>query len=1163
MKFKRLRLSGFKSFVDPVELYLQDGLTGIVGPNGCGKSNLVEALRWVMGENSAKAMRGGAMDDVIFAGSAGRSARNISEVTLLLDNSDRKAPAAFNDADELEISRRIERESGSTYRINGREARAKDVQILFADAATGSHSPSIVSQGRVGALINAKPRDRRSILESAAGISGLHARRHEAELRLRAAEENLVRLADVMGQIEIQLASLKRQARHALRYQKISAEIRSQDAILLYLRWSTAAAQLEDVGATLSEIERQVTALTRDAAVATTEQTNTSAKLPEIRQFEAEAAAKLHRMTTALDILDAEAERLAGQQIKLATQFEEVTRDIERETSLSTEANTRIEELDGELKALAADTDTEAAKLTAARAAVSQAAEATTQADEALQQLNANLARLKAEAEAQRRRISEAQAREERLHVRFNETDKALTRAREAAPDETAERTAQDRIVQAEKALLKVEASFEKASIDRAAAQNRSEELRDAFEDTKAALARLETEDATLSRLMAGHGNQDLPGILEAISVKGGFEAALGAALGEDLDAPLQSEDSLQSDNSADGAAVHWQTLPPLSDVPPLPKGITPLSDVVKAPATMTRRLSQIGIVADADGARLQSALTPGQRLVSKKGSLWRWDGFTARHGAPTVAAARLEQKNRLAAIAKEQAIATDLLQKAESKYEAARTKLKGTEAAEESSRNSLREAQREIGTARDAIDTAKSANADYHRRVELLIEAHGRFQAEWQEATVEYQALTTEDGDTTAIDELSASVDGARDDANNRRTSLRDVQTVLATATSESEIRLHRIASLTRERETWGARAINSHDHISRLQKRADTTAAEQAELDSKPKDMAERKAKAMAERDTAEMERRDAAAQLAEQEDLVSTANRALKEVQERLSLTRENRIRVQAQMEQTQAIQQQVAERIDEVLQCRPEQALQKAGIDTDEELPAVSQVEPRLERLKADRERMGPVNLRAEIEAEETETQLTTMQTERADLEEAIGRLRQAIGSLNREGRERLLTAFEQVNTHFTELFQQLFGGGQAHLALTESDDPLDAGLEIMASPPGKKLQIMSLLSGGEQALTALCLIFAVFQTNPSPICVLDEVDAPLDDANVERLCNLLDKITRETGTRFLIVTHHPLTMSRVNNLFGVTMPERGVSQLVSVDLDAGEGLRAVG
>ena len=281
MKFTRLRLSGFKSFVDPVELYLQEGLTGIVGPNGCGKSNLVEALRWVMGENSAKAMRGGGMDDVIFSGSRGRTARNIAEVSLLVDNSDRRAPAQFNDSDELEISRRIERESGSAYRVNGKEARARDIQILFADAATGSHSPSIVSQGRVGALINAKPRDRRSILESAAGISGLHARRHEAELRLKAAEENLVRLADIMGQIEAQLANLKRQARQAMRYQKISAEIRAQEAILLYLRWSKAAEELDTVRAELAELESQVTALTREAATATAHQTETSAKLPD------------------------------------------------------------------------------------------------------------------------------------------------------------------------------------------------------------------------------------------------------------------------------------------------------------------------------------------------------------------------------------------------------------------------------------------------------------------------------------------------------------------------------------------------------------------------------------------------------------------------------------------------------------------------------------------------------------------------------------------------------------------------------------------------------------------------------------------------------------------------------------------------------------------
>ena len=1156
MKFTRLRLSGFKSFVDPVELYLQEGLTGIVGPNGCGKSNLVEALRWVMGENSAKAMRGGGMDDVIFAGSRGRSARNIAEVTLLVDNAARRAPAAFNDADELEISRRIERESGSAYRINGREARARDVQILFADAATGSHSPSIVSQGRVGQLINAKPKDRRSILESAAGISGLHARRHEAELRLKAAEENLLRLADVMGQIETQLSSLKRQARHALRYQKISAEIRSHEAILLYLRWSMASEQLEKAQADLSEMESQVAALTREAAIATYKQTEASAALPDMRQREAEAAARLHRMTTAIEALEAEAGRVAGQQARLEQQFNEVVRDLEREQTLSTEAEEQLQRLATDMAALDAEGQADGGKLSAAQAEVVRARDGSQAADDALQAVTAELARLRAEAEAQRRRVADAKAREERLKTRVEETGRQLDQARADAPDDAAEREAEARIEAAEAAVLAAEARLEAAAEARTGAQARVEELREAYDVTRAALARLETEEATLSRLLAGGADTSLPAILESVTVRPGFEAALGAALGDDLDVPLA--------DAAAHPAIYWQALPPLAATPALPQGVTALADRVKAPEALARRLSQVGVVEEEEaGAALQPHLAPGQRLVSKLGSLWRWDGFTARHGAPTAAAARLEQKNRLADLARERAQAQKLLEKAEAVFEAARARLREAETAEEESRAAAREAQKAATAARQAAEAARAANADHHRRVELLVEARDRFEAEWKEAAAEHAAICETEDNAEAIAAAESRVEAARGESHARRQALHEAQARQQAVTGEAQIRQHRIASLKREQESWTSRAGHSKEQISRLTTRVEATKAEQQELAAKPAEIARRKQAAEVERAAAETERADAARTLAEQEDLVSAANRALKEVQEKLAEARETRIRLQASLEQITETRRQVAERIDEVLQCKPQQALLKAGVEDRENLPSPAQIEPELDRLKADRERMGPVNLRAEVEAREAEEQLAGMQKERTDLEEAIGRLRQAISSLNREGRERLLKAFELVNGRFTHLFQKLFGGGQAHLALTESDDPLDAGLEIMASPPGKRLQIMSLLSGGEQALTALCLIFAVFQTNPSPICVLDEVDAPLDDANVERLCDLLHEITRETGTRFLVVTHHSLTMSRVNHLYGVTMAERGVSQLVSVDLTMAEDLREAG
>ena len=687
MKFSRLRLLGFKSFVEPGEFVIERGLTGIVGPNGCGKSNLVEALRWVMGESSYKNMRASGMDDVIFSGSATRPARNTAEVTLFLDNADRTAPAAFNDADELQVSRRIEREAGSVYRINGKEARARDVQLLFADQSTGARSPSMVGQGRIGELIQAKPQARRALLEEAAGISGLHTRRHEAELRLRAAEQNLERLDDVTGELESQIESLKRQARQASRFKNLSAEIRKAEAILLHLRWSIAKEQEAEAKSALA----QATALVGDRAAAqmqaAKEQAVGAHHLPGLREAEASAAAALQRLTIARAQIEEEAQRLRARAAELEKRLAQLDADIAREERMVRDNAEVLSRLEEEERGLNADDAGAAEREAETRAAFEEAAARLAASEAALAAATSQ----KAEAAAGRTQIERAlrdtAERRERLSRQLAEIDReaAEIAARIAA---LADPTEKQLLV--EEAEAAVEAAEEAAfAAEQAVTEARASEAaaRPPLAEAKAELQRIETESRTLAKMLNAGGGDLFPAVLEKIRVERGFETALGAALGEDLDVPLDR-----------AAPAHWAEIAPGGDDPALPAGARPLSQVVDAPPQLARRLAQIGIVDEADGPRLRGLLKAGQRLVSPGGALWRWDGLTASADAPTAAALRLQQKNRLAELEAEATEATRLVRAAEAALAEAEARVRQAVDGEKAARDGWREAQRLLG---------------------------------------------------------------------------------------------------------------------------------------------------------------------------------------------------------------------------------------------------------------------------------------------------------------------------------------------------------------------------------------------------------------------------------------------------------------------------------
>lgn len=1150
MQFNRLRLAGFKSFVEATELHLENGITGIVGPNGCGKSNLVEALRWVMGETSAKRMRGSEMDDVIFGGTSDRPARNIAEVTLVVDNSRRTAPAAFNDFEELEIRRRIERGAGSDYRINGKSVRARDVQLLFQDNGSGAGSASLVGQGRVGALINAKPGERRLLLEEAAGITGLHSRRHEAELRLKAAEGNLERLEDVIQAMQTQLTGLRKQARQAARYREVSERIRRAEAVLLWLRWQSVQARLAEARIGFETNEAQVRELMQGVARATTVRTHAAEAVPPLRQAEAEAAAALHRLTLARDGLAQEADRVRAQEADTRRRLEQILGDIQRETALSGDAEEALARLAEEREALEAAQQDAPEVEAEAREALVVLEEEIAELDTRLQDLTEQAAAEEAQRRSLIRQVEEQRHRLATQSRRLEDLDgqrAALLAEADRGPDPGETELA---LEQAEAALESVQEDADRAEQARQEAESAQAAAGGALQAQEAGRAKLAAEADGLRSVLAAGGDGQYPPLLDSLTVTPGYETALGAALGDDLEAPLD-----------EAAAVHWRHLPPLADPTALPEGVAALADRVRAPPALARRLGQIGVVADrAEGDRLAPILKRGQQLVACDGGLWRWDGLVVRADAPTAAAIRLQQRNRLADLDEQVMLAEAGVEDAAARRDAAAQALAEARERERAARTAVQAAYAGLSQLRERQAREAQAAAARDSRLTVLADQIAGLTADRDEQQAALESAQHALAALPEGDSRRPEIAGARARIAEKRTEEATRRNAVDGLRREVAQRQQRLTAIAREEHSWSSRAAGAQERLDELQARAAESREALEALAARPEEIAEQREALGEQIDEAASRRSRAADSLAAAESQLAEIEKTLKEAEAALAAAREMRVRQEAEVRAAMTAVDSVRDRISERLETSPERLSQIADLPADDDGPDETALEARLQRLIRERENIGPVNLRAEIEAEELQQQVDGMIAERDDLIAAIARLRQGISNLNKEARDRLLASFEAVDRHFQRLFVKLFGGGRAYLKLTEVEDPLDAGLEVFASPPGKRLQHLSLLSGGEQALTAVSLLFAVFLTNPAPICVLDEVDAPLDDANVDRFCNLLEELTAEGVTRFLVITHHRMTMARVTRLYGVTMAERGVSQLVSVDLEQAAGLR---
>ncbi len=1151
MRFNKLRLTGFKSFVDPTDLMIADGLTGVVGPNGCGKSNLLEALRWVMGETRAKAMRGGGMEDVIFAGAASRPARNFAEVCLTIDNTDRLAPSGFNDSDQLEIVRRITRDVGSAYKVNTKDTRARDVQMLFADAATGAHSPALVRQGQISELINAKPKNRRKVLEDAAGIGGLYQRRHEAELKLKNTEQNLLRVDDVIEQLAAQLAQLERQARQAARYRAIGEELRQAEGMLLYRRWREAdEARLvaeEELRTRVTQAAK-AEGLARESAKIRAQREE---DLPPLREEEAIAAAVLQRLTVQRDTI-ADQEKRAEETIETLTRrIEQLAKDMDREAGLNRDAGETIERLEWEARELEKAAEGHDDKLLEA-AEGAREANSVLQAREAdLAQQTEDVARLAARHQSAQRYLADCRKTLERAETeagRARDTVGAAKNTLDGSAEAlaAASKAQQDAYAMAERA----ENVLAEAESARAETQSREAEARAERSEAEGEMNALRAEVTALARLLdrdTAEGGQ----ILDRLQVEQGFEKALGAALADDLRAPEVEDDG----------PTGWSVLPPYDAEQALPAGVTALSRHVSVPDVLVRRMGQIGLVDGEEGARLQSLLKPGQRLVSLEGDLWRWDGYRAwAEDQPSAAALRLEQLNRLEALKQEMAAATARMDGTISAHEALSQRLADLSRADKNAREARREADQQLTQATRALNRAEADRDMAEGKLESATLAVQRYEDEATSARgqlleAERSAESLDDLETARAqaEDVKMTVEAARMTMMARRSAHDELR-------REGEARKGRAQQVTKDLSGWRHRLDTAEKRAAELADRKVQTELELKEASTAPGELAAKRDELSGAISDAEARRAEAADKLSGAEGVLREAISNERECERLAGEAREARARAEARTEAARETVAAAAERISEDQETTPQDLLTRLDVDPDT-MPPADKVEADVNRLKRQRDALGAVNLRAEEDAKEVQVEHDELVAEKADLEEAIKTLRSGISSLNREGRERLLTAFEQVNSNFSMLFTHLFGGGEANLVMVESEDPLEAGLEIMCQPPGKKLSTLSLLSGGEQTLTALALIFAVFLANPAPICVLDEVDAPLDDANVTRFCDMLDEMCRRTDTRFLIITHHAVTMARMDRLFGVTMQEQGVSQLVSVDLKRAEKMVA--
>ncbi len=1091
------------------------------------------------------------MDDVIFSGTANRPSRNIADVALHVSIPHNGQHSDFASDESIEISRRLERDVGSFYRINGRDVRARDIHLLFADASTGARSPALVRQGQISELIGAKPAARRRILEEAAGVTGLHARRHEAELKLGGAESNLSRLEDILAQQHTQLASLKKQSRQAQRYKDLSAEIRKLEAGLLYRAWLETQESVRREETILCNIMAQLSDATLNKSTAELAYDESTAALQMLRSGVAAKKTGAMRLRVQIAELAGKEQQLNNQNQDLNTQIRQILLDFEREQQILSDGHQILIRLNGDEENLSDLSSSDEKMMGAATAAFTEASELLSKLQDDSDHSYAVYTRCISNRSAAENSLLELQSRLSLLESEYND---ALTKLQLLSGPSEQEQQLQS-LMKSASQLAKEAESHERiiAEIEEESLLANHEEavVRDKQEQARRRADTLLAEARTLGKILAVPNRELWPPILDKLDVDPGYERALAAALGDSLDA-----------TSDEAAPVHWARLPPLGVMPPLPANAVPMAAHVRATESLQRSLGAIGIVQPGDGPVLQRSLRPGQCLVSQNGDLWRWDGFTVTSGANSAAAIRLAERNRLSELNQQAKDAERAAIEMRAAFGRVRAHLDELRAHEHNQRDKLRSVHEKRESIWSQIVALERRAVERRTKQDALAQAVARLDAELSHVISSVNTTSLQLESMEPLDTLRDEVSRTRLALTHQRDVHAKARTYLESLENEIRFRRDRLNAVRRDQMEWHERTRRAVSQIENLQMRLANARTKLADLATLPSLIETQRIGAENALIDADNECLRTENELAEVERSFTEAERQLRLFTEALSGIREQQAR---QTEHLSGLHLRLAECRDRImasLGTDPAGALRAANMPTLLELP-IQKLAKDIGKLKDARDQLGAVNLRAAEESERVGAEIQSLTAEREDIIAAIQKLRLAISSLNAEARQRLLNSFSAVKTNFSYLFQRLFEGGNAELKLTESEDPLEAGLEIVAHPPGKRPQLLSLLSGGEQALTAISLIFAVFLTSPTPICVLDEVDASLDDANVGRFCTLLDVMLSRVDTRFLVVTHHPVTMSRMHRLYGVTMIERGVSQLVSVNLETSPALRQAG
>lgn len=1142
MKFQSVRISGFKSFLEPTEIQMNRGLTGVVGPNGCGKSNIVEAIKWIMGENSARQMRGDGMDDVIFSGTNERPSRNFAEVSIKLDNSEKKAPAIFNHYDEIEITRKIEREKGSVYRVNGKQVRARDIQLIFADNGTGARSSGIVGQGRIAQIIDSNPEDRRVILEEAANIKGLHSRRHEAELKLKGASDNLDRLSDIEQTYKEQLIELEKQGRKAARYRSVGERIRKAEATLFFNLMNNAKKEANDLDIQLKNANENVSQGQIKVAEHTKSQLHLANKIPDLKKDEAEKAAILQTLNITKIKLDEEKSSAQNALQNIINQINLINNDIARESEIKEDAKKSLSNLLTEEKNLKEDSENFSTKITKATDLVKKLRSISDAADDKLSTITSEIYSIKSDK-------SDLEKRIKNLKQKIEVTQNQLANFN-IEDDKNRFKLDKEKIINLKKLIqennqLNDGYNVELEKLEKLETRLVEEKNTAVFEFNKVNL-----EFDSLSTLL-GRDTLNSNTLEKTIGNINNLEEAIGSVLGETLLAPILSDD--QSTENATYWRDDFKTISTAS----LPESVIPIVTKITKSSILDTALKGVGIVDNKEIAfKLQKELTFGQALTTPSGGLWRWDGFVQPQGVQNSYSERLQQiarlrllQNKLPSLKEKQSLSEKRLEECFNNIKKYKDDLANLQVKLSSLISESNELELQNTKVESKLLSSEALIKELKNTERMSLE--------------ELSELEKEFNNSLNLPSLLAEELKVRNNADQSRNELTDAMAAEQQIKSEESFKSRNLIQLGHQKENWKVREEEAKTRLISLEERLKASQDEKNRLSTLPESFEKKEAELNTKIEEAISNRNIAADQLVKNETSLNDADKLVREAEKAVSTLREEMIKIEALLNLSKAKIQNIEDRVFEKLKIKSTEL--NKFINTKEEdqpIKSIEILEKTLQRLLNERETLGAVNLRAEDEMNEMLNKIEVMSKERVDLEEAIAKLRSGIFELNKEGRQRLKESFEEVNENFKQLFQKLFGGGNAELRLVGNEDPLQAGLEVLASPPGKKMQLLSLLSGGEQALTAISLIFSVFLCNPAPICILDEVDAPLDDTNVGRFCDLLNQIVDETNTYFMVITHHRLTMAKMDRLFGVTMEQKGISKLVSVDLEQASRIRDI-